>query len=131
MFPHAVICAKTFSRHQSLPAFSRGMNLAFCKIRRDIKKERCMKSTMFFLAISLSVLAAKPIWAQQQKSYPNLMVQLEQRLADSDSEARQLTGGPKELWLLRKLQIEETIDRLKAGQSVDPNEIDMILKGQV
>jgi hypothetical protein len=90
-----------------------------------------MKTKVFFLVVSLGVLAEKPIWAQQQNPDPNLMVQLEQRLAQSDSEAKSLTGGPKELWLLRKLQIEETIDRLKAGQSVDPKEIDVILKGQV
>jgi hypothetical protein len=90
-----------------------------------------MKPKVFFLAISLSVLVVKPIWAQQQNPDPNLMVQLEQRLAESDSEAKRLTGGPKELWLLRKLEIEKTIDRLKAGQSVDPKEIDVILKGQV
>jgi hypothetical protein len=90
-----------------------------------------MKTKVFFLVVSLGVLAGKPIWAQQQNPDPNLMVQLEQRLTESDSEANRLTGAPKELWLLRKLQIEETIDRLKAGQSVDPKELDVILKGQV
>jgi hypothetical protein len=90
-----------------------------------------MKTKVFFLAISLGVLAAKSIWAQQQNPDPNLMVQLEQRLAESDSEARHLTGAPKELWLLRKLRIEKTMDRLNVGQSVDPKEIDVILKGQV
>jgi len=48
-----------------------------------------MKTKAFFLAVSLSVLVAKPIWAQQQNPDPNLMGQLEQRLADSDSAARQ------------------------------------------
>jgi hypothetical protein len=90
-----------------------------------------MKPKVFFLAVSLSVLVGKSVWAQQQNPDPNLMVQLEQRLAESDSEATRLTGGPKELWILRKLEIEKTIDRLKAGQSVDPKEIDVILKGQV
>jgi hypothetical protein len=79
-----------------------------------------MKTKTFLLAVGFSVLAAKPIWAQQENPNAELMAQLEQRLAQSDSEARQLTGGPKELWLLRKLQTEETIGRLKAGQSVDP-----------
>jgi hypothetical protein len=90
-----------------------------------------MKTKVLFLVVSLGVLAGKPIWAQQQNPDPNLMVQLEQRLAESDSEANRLTGGPKELWLLRKLEIEKTIDRLKAGQSVDPKKLDVILKGQV
>ena len=90
-----------------------------------------MKTKTVFLAVGLSVLAAKPIWAQHQNPNAELTAQPEQRLAQSDSEARQLNGGPKELWLLRKLKIEETIDRLKAGQSIDPKEIDLILKGQV
>jgi hypothetical protein len=90
-----------------------------------------MKTKVFFLVVSLGVLAGKPIWAQQQNPDPNLMVQLEQRRAESDSEANRLTGGPKELWLLRKLEIEKTIDRMKAGQSVDSKELDVILKGQV
>jgi hypothetical protein len=30
-----------------------------------------------------------------------------------------------------KLEIEETIDQLKVGQSVDPKKIDQILNGQV
>ena len=90
-----------------------------------------MKSKVLFLAISLSVLVAKPIWAQQQNPDPNLIVQLEQRLAESDSQASSLKGGPKEVWLLRKLEIEETIDQLKGGQSVDSKKIDQILSGQV
>jgi hypothetical protein len=59
-----------------------------------------MKTKVFFLVVSLGVLVGKPVWAQQQNPDPNLMVQLEQRLAESDSEAKSLTGGPKELWLL-------------------------------
>jgi len=90
-----------------------------------------MKTKMVFLAVSFGVLVAKPIWAQQQNVDPNLIVQLEQRRAESDSEARRLTGEPKEVWLLRKLEIEETIDQVKAGQPVDPKKIDQILSGQV
>jgi hypothetical protein len=58
------------------------------------RKESFMKPT-FLLAVGLTVLAAKPIWAQQENPNSVLMAQLEQRLAESDSEARQLTGGPK------------------------------------
>jgi hypothetical protein len=90
-----------------------------------------MKTQAFFLAVSLSVLVAKPIWAQQQNPDPNLMGQLEQRLTESDSKARSLTGGPKLVWLLRQVEIEKTMDRLNAGQSVDPKEIDRILEGRV
>jgi hypothetical protein len=95
------------------------------------QREDYMKTKVVFLAVSFAVLAAKPIWAQQQNPDPNLMAQLEQRLAESDYEARTLKGGPEEVWLLRKLEIEKTINQLKAGQSVDLKEIDRILEGQV
>ena len=90
-----------------------------------------MKTKVFLLAVGLGALAASPLWAQQQKPDQNLVAQLEKRLAESDSKTRNLTGGPKGLWLLRQAKIEKLIERLKAGQSVDPKEIDVILKGQV
>ena len=90
-----------------------------------------MKTKVFTLAIALNLFAVAPMWAQQKTPDPNLLAQLEKRLAESDSKSRGLTGGPKSLWLLREAKIEKIIDRLKAGQSVDPKEIDVILRGQV
>ena len=90
-----------------------------------------MKTKVLTLAIVLNVFAVAPMWAQQKSPDANLLAQLEKRLAESDSKSRGLTGGPKSLWLLREAKIEKIIDRLKAGQSVDPKEIDVILKGQV
>ena len=90
-----------------------------------------MKTKILILAVALGMFAATPIWAQQQKPDANLMAQVEKRLAESDSKAKGLTGAPKLKWLLRQAEIDKVIDRLKAGQSVDPKEIDVILKGQV
>ena len=90
-----------------------------------------MKTKAILLAVSLGVLAAKPLWAQEQNPDANLMGQMEQKLAESDSAARSLRGGPQAVWLLRKVEIENNIDRLNAGQPVDPKEIDRILEGQV
>lgn len=90
-----------------------------------------MKTKMMLLAMTLGVLVAKPLWAQEQNPDPNLMGQMEQRLADSDSAARSLKGGPQAIWLLRQVEIENTMDRLKAGQPVDPKKIERILEGQV
>ena len=90
-----------------------------------------MKTTALTFAIALNIFAVAPMWAQQQNADQNLVAQLEKKLADSDTKAKGLTGGPKSLWLLRQAKIEKIIDRLKAGQSVDPKEIDVILKGQV
>ena len=90
-----------------------------------------MKTKVFPLAITLNVFAAAPMWAQQKSPDGNLMAQLEQRLADSNTKSKQLTGKPRSLWLLRQAKIEKIIERLNAGQSVDPKEIDVILQGQV
>ena len=90
-----------------------------------------MKTKVFFLAVSLSVLVAMPVGAQQQSPDPNLVAQLEKMLAQSDYKSRTLTGGPKGLWLLRQAKIEKIIERLKAGQPVDPKDLDTILKGSV
>ena len=90
-----------------------------------------MNTKVFVLAMAINVVAVAPMWAQQKSPDANLLAQLEKRLAQSDSESKRLTGAPKSLWLLREAKIEKIIDRLKAGQSVDPKEIDVILKGQV
>ena len=90
-----------------------------------------MKTKVFTLAIALNVLAVAPMWAQEKRPDANLLAQLEKRLTESDTKSKGLTGGPKSLWLLREAKIEKIIDRLKAGQSIDPKEIDVILKGQV
>lgn len=90
-----------------------------------------MKTKVFTLAIALNLFAVAPMWAQQKSPDANLLTQLEKRLAQSDSESKRLTGAPKSLWLLREAKIEKIIERLKAGQSVDPKELDVILGGRV
>ena len=100
-------------------------------IRNQTLKPGCIKVKMFLLAVSLSVLVTEPIRAQQQNPDPKLISQLEQRLAESDFEAGNLKGAPKEVWLIRKLEIQETIDQLKAGEPVAPDKIDRIFKDQI
>jgi len=90
-----------------------------------------MNTKVFVLAMAINVVAVAPMWAQQKSPDANLLAQLEKRLAQSDSESKRLTGAPKSLWLLREAKIEKIIERLKAGQSVDPKEIDAILSGRV
>jgi hypothetical protein len=90
-----------------------------------------MKTKVVTLAIVLNAFVAAPMWAQQNTPDANHFAQLEKRLAQSESEAKRLTGAPKSLWLLREAKIEKIMDQLKAGQSVDPKEIDVILSGRV
>ena len=90
-----------------------------------------MQAKVFVLAMAMNVLAGTPIWAQQKAPDANLLAQLEKKLAQSDTEAKRLTGAPRSLWLLREVKIEKIIERLKAGKSVDPKELDVILSGRV
>ena len=90
-----------------------------------------MKTKVLALAIALNVFALAPLWAQEKSPDANLLAQLEKRFAESDTKSKGLTGGPKSLWLLRQAKIEKIIDRLKAGQSVDPKELDVIFSGRV
>jgi hypothetical protein len=90
-----------------------------------------MKTKVLALAIALNVFAVAPLWAQEKSPDANLLAQLEKRFAESDTKSKGLTGGPKSLWLLRQAKIEKIIDRLKAGQSVDPKELDVIFSGRV
>ena len=90
-----------------------------------------MKTKAILLAMSLGVLVAKPILAQEQIPDANLVDQMEQKLAETDSQAKSLKGGPQAVWLLRQAEIENSIDLLNAGQPVDLKEVDRILEGQV
>jgi len=90
-----------------------------------------MKTKVLALTIALNVFAVAPLWAQEKSPDANLFAQLEKRLTQSESESKRLTGEPKALWLMRKAKIEKVTDRLKAGQSVDPKELDVIFSGRV
>ena len=90
-----------------------------------------MKTKALILAIALNVFAVAPMWAQQTSPDASLLARLEKGLAESDTKSKGLTGGPKSLWLLREAKIEKIIERLKAGQSVDPKELDVIFSGRV
>jgi hypothetical protein len=90
-----------------------------------------MKTKVIVLAAALNAFAAAPMWAQSGPPDPKVLAQLEKRLAQSDSEAKRLTGAPKSLWLLREAKIQKIIERLKAGQPVDPKELDVVLSDRV
>ncbi len=54
-----------------------------------------MKTKAILLAMGLGVLVAKPLLAQEQNPDANLVGRMEQKLAESDSEARNLKGEPQ------------------------------------
>lgn len=89
-----------------------------------------MNTKIFVLAIAINFLAVAPMWAQGAPD-ANLLAQLEKQLAQSDSEGKRLTGAPKSLWLLREAKIQKIIERLRAGQPVDPKELDVVRSGRI
>ena len=93
--------------------------------------EEFMHTKVFVVAIAMNVLGATAMWAQQSAPDVNLLAQLEKRLTQSESEGKRLTGAPKSLWLMREAKIAKIIDRLKAGQNVDPKELDVVLSGRI
>jgi len=88
-----------------------------------------MNIKVFLVAVSMAILAAGA-QAQDKGSNPELVARLEQMRTASEHKAQILTGKPKAEWLLREARINRLIDQLKAGQSVDPKEIDELLKEQ-
>jgi hypothetical protein len=88
-----------------------------------------MNARKLILAISLiSIFSVSPAaWPQQKVENQELIARLERLASESDEKVRHLTGGPKGKWLLHQRRVRGLIDKLKAGQSVDPKEIDAIL----
>jgi hypothetical protein len=52
---------------------------------------------------------------------------LEYQVDRLTEEARQLKGGPQQRLLLRRERLRGVIDRLRAGEDVDPREIEPLL----
>ena len=78
-------------------------------------------SLISIFSISVSALA------QEKDNNPELMARLERIVSESDQKVRTLNGAPKQKWLLHEMRVKELIDKLKAGQPVEPKEIDAIL----
>jgi hypothetical protein len=86
-----------------------------------------MNFRVFVVAVSMGFLAVAAD-AQEKGSNPELVAKLEQMRSDSAHKAEILSGAPKQEWLLREARINRLIGQLKAGQTVDPKEIDELLK---
>jgi len=86
-----------------------------------------MSIKLFVVAVSMSLLAIAA-QAQDKGSNPELVAKLDQMRSDSAHKAEILAGKPKAEWLMREARINRLIAQLKAGQTVDPKEIDELLK---
>jgi hypothetical protein len=81
----------------------------------------------FFAIILLS--ATTIVWAESQASHPQLATQVEGALEKCDWKVRTSTGGPKGLMLLHQAKMRRVLEEIKAGRSVDPNEMAQVMKG--
>ena len=86
------------------------------------------RKLILVFGVILILSASASTSAQQKGADTELVARLERLASESDSKVRNLTGAPKEKWLLHQRKVNRLIDQLKAGQPVDPKEIDEILK---
>ena len=80
------------------------------------------------LGLSLILSVSAYASAQQKPDNPELVAQLERMASDVDWKTRTMTGKPLQIWQIHRAKIRHLIDQLKSGQSVDPKEIDELLK---
>ena len=88
-----------------------------------------MNAKKLTLTVSLvSVLSiSSSVRAQQKSENQELVARLEQMASENDWKIKTSTGVPHQKWLLHQMKVQKLIEKLKAGQSVDPQEIDRIL----
>ncbi len=89
-----------------------------------------MNARKLILAISLmSILSISASASAQQKAEnTELVARLERMASENDWKITTSTGAPHQKWLLHQLRVERLIEQLKAGQPVDPKEIDRIIE---
>lgn len=87
-----------------------------------------MGRKIVFLAPILISLAAMPAWAQAQGNQPHLLALLEPTLEKCEWRVKTLTGGPKGVMLLHQTKMRRILSELKAGRSIEPKEIEEIMK---
>ncbi|HTM08204.1 MAG TPA: hypothetical protein VL754_07430 [Verrucomicrobiae bacterium] len=83
-----------------------------------------MKTKLISIALGVGLLAAAPVWAE---SNAQLIARMEKLAADCQWKLTTASGGPKGKLTLHHRQMENIIDQLKAGKSVDAKTIDAVL----
>jgi hypothetical protein len=86
-----------------------------------------MKVKTLTLAIGLGLVFAAPALPQQRGGDPGLLARLEQLAGDCEWKLRNATGGVKGRLSLHHRKLENIIEQLKAGKSVDSKEVDAVL----
>ncbi len=87
-----------------------------------------MKTQKSFLAIALAVVASMPAWAQEKRPDVEVLARMEKTLSDTDRQVQHLTGASRTRWVQNQAKLRSLVERLRAGETVDPKEIDEVLK---
>ncbi len=75
-------------------------------------------------SLTASAFAGPPRASSQQAA---LVAALEQRAQRLGQHAQTTTGGGRQEFEIERHQVQRLIERLKAGEAVDPREIDTLL----
>lgn len=87
-----------------------------------------MRKEIVFLAMVPIALVAMVGPVQAQGNQPHLLAVLELTLEKCEWRVQTLTGGPKGVMLLHQAKMRRILSELKAGRSVEPREIEEIMK---
>ena len=79
------------------------------------------------LTIGIGLLFAVPALPQQRSADPGLLARLEQLAGGCEWKLRNATGGVKGRLPLHHRKLENIIEQLKTGKSVDSKEVDAVL----
>ena len=77
------------------------------------------------LSLTAGAFADSPRAGSQQVA---LVATLEQRAQRLEQHAQTTTGGGRQMFEIQRRQVQQLIERIKAGEAVDPQEIDMLLR---
>ena len=88
------------------------------------------RSTLLTAGI-ITVFFTPSVFAASSALVPNrstAVSQLDQHAQRLDQHVQTTTGGGRQTFVLQRRQVQDLIARIKAGESVDPREIDKLLR---
>jgi hypothetical protein len=88
-----------------------------------------MNAKHLLAALGFSLLASSPLWTEPRAAIADtkFIARLEQKYGDCEWKVRNLTGGPKLALLLHHAKMGNAIERLKAGETVDAQDLQRVL----
>ena len=82
-----------------------------------------MKTKLLLATMLGTLLTSTAATAQQSTGNTELIARLERVRQDCEWKTRTLKGGPQGSMLLHQRMMDNVLEQLKAGQSVDPQKI--------